>query len=190
MGDYLTRKEREVFIDKIAPAAQSAARTHGVPASVTIAQAILESGWGRHAPGNNFFGIKKGAANVPYLASETTEFVNGKPQREIAKFRAFATVAMGFSAHAHLLSTDDRYARAMSDADNPIVFATRLRQCGYATDPRYDDKLVAIMRDYKLARFDSPRPHPKPRRKGRLGRERADCGFEGSRHGSGARSSL
>jgi len=150
----MTRKERESFIEKIAPAAQASQRAHGVPASVIVAQAILESGWGQHAPGNNFFGIKKGAANVPYV-----EAVNGSLDSEVrAKYRKFESLTASFEAHGKLLSTDERYSRAMSDADNSIVFATSLRKCGYSVDPHYDDKLVALMTGYKLMRFDSAAP--------------------------------
>lgn len=154
----MTRKDQLDFIARVAPAAQIAAKTFGIPASVTIAQAILESAWGQSAPGNNFFGIKKGNADVPYTERPAIERVNGKAVAEVAKFRSYATPTMCFGDHSKLLSSDERYRRAMNDADNPIVFATRLKQCGYSTDPKYDDKLVALMRDFKLAQFDaSPR---------------------------------
>jgi flagellum-specific peptidoglycan hydrolase FlgJ len=147
----VTRKDQLAFIEKIAPAARASQSAHGVPASVIIAQAILESGWGQHAPGNNFFGIKKGALNAPYIESRTNLAADSEKR---AKFRSFDSVRACFNAHGILLSTDPRYQGAMADTGNPIVFATRLRDCGYSEDPGYGKKLVKLMADFKLMRFD------------------------------------
>src|SRR3954467_13374731 len=78
------------FIAKVAPAAQKTQAEHGIPASVTIAQCILESGWGKCAPGNNYFGIKLGAAHGPYVEFTTHEQdASGNARAERDNFRTF-----------------------------------------------------------------------------------------------------
>jgi len=155
----MIRKQQLEFIESIAPAAQASHKAHGVPASVIMAQAILESAWGQSAltrVAHNYFGIK----NSPrwkdgYAQFLTTEFVGGKKKVEKADFEFFPTPAACFDAHGELLSTLERYRPAMNDADDPLVFAARLQDCGYATDPQYAKKVVKLITDFKLTRFDS-----------------------------------
>lgn len=157
----MKRKEQLAFIARIAPAAQVGAAQTGVPASVTIAQAILESGWGRSALANlanNFFGIKARRAD-DYAEFKTVEFRNGLSGKELARFRKFTTEAQCFTAHGSLLSQSARYRPAMADADDPLVFAAKLGPtdqggCGYSTDPGYAKKLAGLMTDFRLMNYD------------------------------------
>jgi flagellum-specific peptidoglycan hydrolase FlgJ len=158
----MTRKEELAFISRIAPAAQVGALKHGVPASVTIAQAILESSWGQSKLSQqalNFFGIKARRAD-DYAEFKTTEFKDGKAGKELARFRAFPTEAHCFDAHAELLSQAARYRPAMADADDPFVFAARLAECGYSTDPGYAKKLAELITEFKLQNYDVKQPAP------------------------------
>ena len=156
----MTRKEQLAFIARIAPAAQQSAAQTGVPASITIAQAILESGWGASGlakQANNFFGIKARRAD-DYAEFKTTEFRNGIAGKELARFRKFTSEAQCFRAHAALLSQTERYRPAMADADDPFVFAAKLRECGYSTDPAYASKLAGLITDFSLLGYDVKGP--------------------------------
>jgi flagellum-specific peptidoglycan hydrolase FlgJ len=160
----LTPNQRAAFIAAIAPAAQASQRKWNVPASITIAQAILESGWGQSRlsiSANNFFGIKYGPrSDEGYVAFPTKEYVNGIPETQIARFDKFISAEEAFDAHGELLATAQRYARAMADAGDPFVFAARLQDCGYSTDPNYAAKVCRLITDYRLTEYDAPPSAP------------------------------
>lgn len=182
----MTRKEQLEFIARVAAPAQQSQKKHGIPASVTIAQAILESGWGKRAIGNNYFGIKRGAANVPYVEFTTHEYRN--LQKQIVKadpnsreddFRAFTSLEASVRAHGDLIALGkDKngkliYAAAMAAVDDPLVFAMRLKECGYATDPNYVDTIARLIKQWNLTQYDEKLPRqrelsgaPQPKAKG------------------------
>lgn len=143
-------------IDAAAAAARSVPNCPPALVPVTVAQFLLESGWGRAGMGNahNYFGIKA-REGEPYVSKVTTEFVRGKPVQTRARFRAYGSMAECFVDHAALLCErrlpDGRklYAAALAHADDPCAFARALTGL-YATDPQYGEKLVAIMRDRGL----------------------------------------
>ena len=152
----VNRRDQLAFITRIAPAAQMGASQTGVPASITIAQAILESGWGESGlakQANNFFGIKARRAD-DYAEFKTVEFRNGIAGKELARFRKFATEAQCFTAHASLLSQSARYSPAMADSDDPFVFAAKLYECGYSTDPAYPKELASLITQFHLRDYD------------------------------------
>jgi len=154
----MTRKEQHDFIARIAPAAQLSQARTGVPASITIAQAILESGWGQSTlakNANNFFGIKARRAE-DYAEFDTIEYEQGLAKKQRARFRRFQTEAECFEAHAKLLSTLPRYASAMDACDAPEVFAARIQEGGYSTNPKYAVLLMSLVTRYNLTRFDLP----------------------------------
>lgn len=143
-------------------AAQASARKWGVPASVSLAQWADESSWGRDMPAesNNPFGIKArlngaGVALDPYVEAATTEVVHGQVVHIHAPFRKFDSIADAFDHHAELLATAPVYRPVMAEAGNPDAFAQALTG-RYATDPKYGDKLIAIMRGSNLYRLDAP----------------------------------
>lgn len=140
--------------NEVIAAAQAASKKWKVPASVSLAQWIIESGWGKHEPpgSNNPFGIKagKGSASV---SAPTHEFVHGRYVPTTARFAKFASLAGAFDAHAKLIANRPAYRRAMQ-ATTAEQFAERL-QGVYATDPHYGGKLVATMREYDLQKFDA-----------------------------------
>jgi flagellar protein FlgJ len=138
----------------LAQAAQDCQRKTGIPASLTLAQAALESSWGARAPGNNLFGIKadpswKGAT-VPIL---THEVVNGQRVAITARFRAYASLAESLVDHAEFFLRNQRYRRCFAETTGE-GWARAVAAAGYATDPGYADKLISIMRGRDLARFD------------------------------------
>jgi lysozyme len=149
-------KTQQAFINQIAPGALAAQQRYGVPASVTIAQAIDESGWGSSqlaANDYNLFGIK-GSGPAGSVTLPTQEFENGQWVTIYAQFRTYHNVSESISDHAELLATSGYYARAMADRSVPDAFANDLTGV-YATDPEYGANLIALMKLYNLYRFDS-----------------------------------
>ena len=152
---------QQAFISQLAPGAIAAQSRYGIPAAVTIAQAIDESGWGQSALAvrdNNLFGIKgSGPAGSDMLP--TQEFENGQWVTVSAAFRVYHNVAESIADHSELLATDQSYQQAMADRHLPDAFATDLTGV-YATDPQYGSNLIAIMRLYNLYQYDTAAPPP------------------------------
>jgi flagellum-specific peptidoglycan hydrolase FlgJ len=155
---------QEAFIGDVAPGAVAAQRKYGVPAAVTIAQAIDESGWGQSELAirdHNLFGIKgTGPAGSDPLP--TQEYENGRPVSRTAAFRRYDSAAESIDDHGKLLATSGYYTQAMAERQNPNSFAAALTGV-YATDPDYGAKLVGLMRRYDLYRYDLSGPaahHP------------------------------
>jgi flagellum-specific peptidoglycan hydrolase FlgJ len=155
----MVQNEQDGFIESVAPMAQASAEKFGISASVTIAQAILESAWGKSQLARqclNFFGIKLAKHEAgDYQEFKTTEYVNGKPISELDKFRKFRTIQECFDRHAQILMSLSRYAPARAAANDPDMFAIELQRCGYSTDPGYPTKLAKLIARYSLGRFDA-----------------------------------
>jgi flagellum-specific peptidoglycan hydrolase FlgJ len=150
-------RAQQAFINQIAPGAIAAQQRFGVPAAVTIAQAIEESSWGNSqlaAHDYNLFGIK-GSGPAGSITLPTQEYENGQWVTVQAQFRAYHNISESISDHAELLATSSYYQRAMADRGVPDAFAHDLTGV-YATDPEYGANLVALMRLYNLYRFDAP----------------------------------
>jgi len=143
------------FIALLLPAAQRVHREHGIPASITIAQAALESGWGARAPGNNLFGIKadrswKGkTVDIP-----THEYVAGKRVNLVDKFRAYASIDDCVADRAHFLKSMPRYRDCFREVTGE-AWGRALAKAGYATDPKYADSLSAVMRGRNMSQYDN-----------------------------------
>ena len=152
---------KEDFLRQLGPHAEKAARELGVDPNALLAQAALETGWGRSVPSNaqgdssfNLFGIKAGSewsgatVNVP-----TLEFEAGIPVRKVERFRAYDSPADSFRDYAALIRDSSRYASARGAGDNIEAFASALQQGGYATDPHYAQKIAAVASEVR-ARSD------------------------------------
>lgn len=143
----------EVFVRRLHDSAERVAHASGLPKRLILAQAALESGWGRHEirfadgrPSHNLFGIKATGGWRGRVAEViTTEYVNGSPQRVREPFRAYGSYDEALHDYARLLTGNPRY-REVLEAGSDAEAARRVQQAGYATDPRYADKLIAIMR--------------------------------------------
>jgi flagellum-specific peptidoglycan hydrolase FlgJ len=142
----------------VAPAQESQRRT-GVPASVTIGQAIHESAWGTSRlsrEAHNYFGIKAtsepGPRGVVYMP--TWEYLNGKNVTVRAPFRAYNNMTESFVEHGQFFLENNRYARALANAHDPRTFLRLISQAGYATDPAYVRKVLAYMDKYDLYQYD------------------------------------
>lgn len=145
------------FIAQMAPGAQACMRTTKVPASFTIAQAALESGWGSSAlavQAMNLFGVKADKAwRGATVSMPTNEFINGKKVMVPALWRKYSSWDECLSDHARFLVVNRRYAPAFQHSD-PEAFALAVAAAGYATDPQYAAKVIAVMRSNKLTTFD------------------------------------
>ncbi|HOY65387.1 MAG TPA: glucosaminidase domain-containing protein [Candidatus Ozemobacteraceae bacterium] len=149
------RLSPERFCALLGPVAAASFRATGVPASVTLAQAALETGWGAATIGNakNLFGIK-GTGPAGSITVSTQEYVNGRYITVNDSFRKYNTWQESFDDHAKLITQASRYANCMNNKNNPDQFARELQKAGYATDPEYANKLISIMRANNLYQYD------------------------------------
>jgi flagellar protein FlgJ len=142
----------EAFVAEIWPHAQAAAAELGVDPRMLVAQAALETGWGRSVmrgpdgrPTHNLFGIKAtGGWQGAAVTQSTVEFRHGVMQRERAAFRAYGSVGESFADYVRLVRDNPRYRDAVAAGTDGARFAEALERAGYATDPQYADKLKAI----------------------------------------------
>jgi flagellar protein FlgJ len=154
--DVVTHLPQNVraFIERMRPHAEAAARAMGVPADLLLAQAGLETGWGKAQPlsndgstSHNLFGIKAGRSwNGAVAAASTTEYVAGALVRTVERFRAYGTYTEAVPDFAKLITGNARYAGAVKNAADPVAYARSLQRGGYASDPQYADKLVRAIR--------------------------------------------
>lgn len=135
-------------------AAKISRKRWGIPASITLAQWVVESAWGAAMPpeSNNPFGIKA-LESQPAVESETREVIDGKVVMVTARFRRFASVSEAFELHGQLLSTGSPYRAAMDAVKDPDRFADALTGV-YATDPQYGATLKWVMENYRLKQYD------------------------------------
>ena len=148
------------FVSQVAPAAQKEQKKYGIPASITIAQAGLESQWGNSRLGNkynNLFGMKanKGDDKVRMY---TIENINGKQRYIPQYFAVYQTWDDSIKAHTNIIvnGTKDNHHRFDGVRTNTDYrkAAQELQKNGYATDPNYADKLINLIEQYGLAKYD------------------------------------
>jgi flagellar protein FlgJ len=146
------------FVNRMLPHAMQASAASGVPPQLILGQAALESGWGKReinlpdgSNSYNLFGLKANSAWHGKVAEVmTTEYKNGVATKQVEKFRAYSSYAEAFNDYAAMLSSNPRYANVMQQTDNPSGMAQALQKSGYATDPKYADKLVSVMKQMNL----------------------------------------
>ncbi|MEU5630453.1 glucosaminidase domain-containing protein [Streptomyces rishiriensis] len=160
----LTQAQQQFLSDAVSAGRASQAEFQ-VPASVTIAQAILESGWGAKHMGNanNYFGIKAqtrngqvtwGSIATGYVTVPTREVINGQSVTVQANFRSYNSMTDSFRDHGAFLRNNSNYAPAFKTSDG-IAFARAVAAGHYATDPHYADALVRIIQQQNLLQYDS-----------------------------------
>jgi len=148
-----TFESAEHFVTELMPVAEKVAKESGIDPKLMVAQAALETGWGRHMiegdgnePSFNLFGIKadsRWSGNAVTIT--TTEFRGGVPMKERADFRAYDDYEASFRDYVDFLQSNPRYKDVLSSADQPEAFADKLQEAGYATDPEYGSKIRSIM---------------------------------------------
>ena len=140
------------FVAQLLPHARQAAQRLGVDPRLLVAQAALETGWGRavmHTPtgasSHNLFGIKAGADwDGARVLKTTLEFRDGAMVREWAPFKVYDSLAQGFDDYARLVAESPRYAPARAAASEPRSYIDALAGAGYATDPDYGAKVIGV----------------------------------------------
>lgn len=139
---------------EVIAAARAAQAKHNVPASISIAQWAVESGWGQHMPpgSNNPFGMKARPGDRAVTVRTREQDHHGHDYFIEAAFRVFPSVAAAFDAHAELLC-QPVYAKARACLPNPDLFAQALTGV-YATDRGYGRALVAVMHGANLYQYD------------------------------------
>jgi len=152
-NDKISSAQRADFVRSLEPLAQSAGHSLGVAPDTLIAQAALETGWGRNMPADasgrsssNLFGVKAGDSwRGAAVSSTTTEFDQGTPATTRAAFRSYGDAAHSVDDYVSLLRGSPRYASALGAGSDVHAFASGLQRGGYATDPDYVNKLVATV---------------------------------------------
>ncbi|MGH8187689.1 MAG: flagellar assembly peptidoglycan hydrolase FlgJ [Steroidobacteraceae bacterium] len=145
------------FVRAMWPHAEEAARKVGVDPHALLAQAALETGWGKSVPRTptgeysfNLFGIKAGTRwSGATVSVPTLEFESGTPVRKVERFRAYESPAESFLDYAQLIGSNPRYASVRGTGTDVASFAAALQQGGYATDPQYAQKIVGIAQEVR-----------------------------------------
>ena len=147
-------------MEHIAPHARRAAEELGVSPKVLIAQSALETGWGQHmmqrpdgSPAFNLFGIKADASwEGDKVTQSTLEFEGGVMNRRKAAFRAYDSAAESLQDYVNFIQQNPRYEQALKAADDR-GYVHGLQQAGYATDPEYADKILAVLQSDRFQKM-------------------------------------
>ena len=153
---FSSNAHSQQFIESVAPGAIEGWRKYGVLPSVTVAQAIIESGWGRSGlstEAHNLFGIK-GSYNGQSVVMRTREVYGGRSVYVNANFRAYPNNSASVEDHGNFLYSNSRYRNLLGDRDYASV-ARKLRADGYATDPNYANAIINMVQTYGLNRLDT-----------------------------------
>ncbi|SNT62356.1 flagellar protein FlgJ [Asanoa hainanensis] len=149
------------FLARVAEPAKLGFQKYKVPASVTIAQSILESGWGRSyltRRDHSYFGIKcfgnPGTIALGCRTYATQECEGNSCYDTSATFRAYRNATASFADHGYFLTVNSRYKPAFKYSNNPNQFAKEIHKAGYATSPSYASDLIEIMKAYNLYKYD------------------------------------
>ncbi|MCL1050714.1 flagellar assembly peptidoglycan hydrolase FlgJ [Shewanella abyssi] len=157
-ADFTSQDE---FVSRLYPHAEKAAKELGTTAEVLIAQSALETGWGQKMvkgvagqQSNNLFNIKADNRWQGDKAQvNTLEYEQGIAVKQKADFRVYDDIGQSFNDFVSFVSNSERYQEAMKKAANPQAFVQSLQDAGYATDPKYTDKVMQVMktitRDFK-----------------------------------------
>lgn len=153
---FSSNAKSQNFIESVAQGAINGWTKYGVLPSVTVAQAILESGWGQSAlstQAHNLFGIK-GSYNGQYVTMQTREVYNGQSYYIYDNFRKYANNSESVEDHGNFLYSNSRYANLLGDQSYASV-ARKLQSDGYATDPSYASSLIKLVEMYNLTQLDN-----------------------------------
>lgn len=158
------------FIKEIAPHAQKIHQKYDILASLIIAQACLESNFGRSGlaqKGHNLFGVK-GAYNGQSITMPTTEYKNGKAYKVNAAFRKYPSWYESLEDLAKLYTNGvswdrNKYRSIIGEKDYKRA-CKKVQMCGYATDPQYANKLIRMIEQYNLTQYDKAKETPAPKK--------------------------
>lgn len=142
----------EQFLQKYGKLAVKYSKQSGLPASLILAQAALETGWGRRAPNNNFFGIKARPGDPGSVRLPTMEYRGGVPKMEQHSFTTYASPEASFAGYVRFMKENQRYKNVFGK--DPYKAAEEVAKAGYATSPSYASMLKNMMKSYDLTEYD------------------------------------
>ncbi|MBN3563482.1 flagellar assembly peptidoglycan hydrolase FlgJ [Aliamphritea spongicola] len=152
----------EEFVGSLMPIAEKVAGELGVDPKVLLAQAALETGWGKHViqqggeSSFNLFNIKADSRwQGEQVQVSTLEYRDGVAQREQAAFRSYGSYEESFNDYVSFLKNSPRYQNALQQAANPFAYVDALQQAGYATDPEYSNKISRIYSGELISQADN-----------------------------------
>ncbi|MUL18371.1 flagellar assembly peptidoglycan hydrolase FlgJ [Aliivibrio fischeri] len=141
------------FVNTMKPYAEKAAKALGVDSNLLIAQAALETGWGKKVIKNsvdsshNLFNIKADRSwQGDKISKNTLEYHDNIAVTENAAFRSYDNYEESFSDFVRFLNQNPRYERALQQTDSSESFIKGIHSAGYATDPNYSNKVMSVMR--------------------------------------------
>ncbi len=152
----------EEFVRRLHPYAEQAAKELGVEPKVILAQAALESGWGRsvikNGNGSNTFNLFNIKADKSWQGKQaqvaTLEFDQGIAKKVNAGFRSYDSFAESFRDYVDFIKNNPRYSDALKKVGNAEQYMHELQRAGYATDPKYADKVMSIYQGNTMAEFE------------------------------------
>jgi len=152
----------EEFVRRLHPYAEQAAKELGVEPKVILAQAALETGWGRslikNSNGSNSFNLFNIKADKAWQGKQaqvaTLEFDQGIPKKVNAGFRSYDSFKESFRDYVDFIKSNPRYGDALKKAGNAEQYMHELQRAGYATDPKYADKVMSIYQGNTMAEFE------------------------------------
>jgi flagellar protein FlgJ len=144
----------QAFVKSVMPYAQKAAAMLGAAPAVLVAQAALETGWGQKAirreDGSSSFNLFNIKADHRWqgdsISVNTLEYEQDLPVQRRAAFRAYESVAESFNDFVSFLKNSSRYKDALASSNDSANFLHNLQQAGYATDPRYAEKVLNVLK--------------------------------------------
>jgi flagellar protein FlgJ len=151
------------FVKQLWEIARDVVKESGLDPKAVIAQAALETGWGKHIIRNNngqssfnLFGIKSGQDwNGDHVKANTLEFRDGVMMQSKENFRSYRTLKDSVEDYVSFIKNNQRYRQAVEQRGNPAGYATELQRAGYATDPDYASKIISIMNGKEFTQFFS-----------------------------------
>lgn len=142
----------EDFVQQLYPQAIVAAKELNIDPKALLAQAALETGWGKYVihqqngdSSNNLFGIKADKRwEGEKAVVDTLEYVNNIPEKQKASFRSYADLGDSLHDYISFVKSNPRYENAVKQTESPQQYFTELQQAGYATDPAYAEKVMSV----------------------------------------------
>ncbi|MGY4105568.1 glycoside hydrolase family 73 protein [Ignavigranum ruoffiae] len=161
----ITYQQQANFIEEIAPIAQTLQKEYGILASISMAQAALESNFGESqlsAQYHNLYGVKTEASDPAGVDLPTLEFIDGEMTEMEDRFKVYPDWASSMRAHAELIyygtTWDPNYYQAVKVGKDYQSQAQGLAEAGYATDPDYAQKLIDMIETWQLDQYDQTSP--------------------------------
>lgn len=162
-GGGATTEDMAAFAQKLMPILQKAAQQIGVSPKILLAQAAIETGWGRSVVGNNLFGIKAGPSwSGAKVDAATHEYENGNLIGIVDAFRSYPSAEASVADFVSLVANSPRYAAALGAGDDVAAYAHGLLSGGWATDINYAHKLQAVAQSASVTALSAAASTPQP----------------------------